>query len=169
MQTKNVTRKIAVGGIIAALYVVLTVVSALFGLASGVIQVRISEALCVLPMFTPAAIPGLAIGCFIANLVSGGVILDAVFGSLATLVGALIAYLLGKCIKGKIARLALVPLPNVAANMVVIPWVLRLVYGESGAIWYFALTVGAGEIIASYVLGVPLAILLEKNKNHLFR
>lgn len=169
MQTENVTRKITAAGIIAALYTVLTMISAMLGLASGVVQIRISEALCILPVFTSAAVPGLAIGCFVANLVSGGVILDALFGSLATLSGALIAYLLGKCIKGKILRLALIPLPNVVANTVVIPWVLRLVYGESGAIWYFALTVGLGELAASYLLGIPLAMLLEKNKKQLFR
>lgn len=82
--------------VIAALYIVFTMVSAAFGLSSGVIQVRISEAMCILPAFTPAAIPGLTIGCFIANLLSGGVILDAVFGGLATLLGAVGAYLLGR-------------------------------------------------------------------------
>ncbi|MDD6095621.1 MAG: QueT transporter family protein [Clostridia bacterium] len=169
MKKNNPAREIAAGGIIAAIYVVLTVVSAMFGLASGVIQVRISEALCVLPLFTVSAVPGLAIGCFIANLVSGGVFLDAVFGSLATLIGALITYFIGKAVKGKSLRYVLAPLPNVAANTIIIPWVLRLVYGESGAIWYFALTVGIGEIIGSYVLGLPLMALLEKHKKQIFK
>ena len=69
---------------IAALYVVLTYITNLLGLASGTIQVRFSEALCILPVFTPAAIPGLFIGCLISNLITGGIIWDIIFGSIAT-------------------------------------------------------------------------------------
>lgn len=169
MKKNNNANLIATAGITAALYVVLTLVSAVFGLASGVIQVRISEALCVLPLFTTAAIPGLAVGCFIANLVSGGVVLDAVFGALTTLAAAAVTCLVGKTVKNKVARYALAPLANVVANSLTIPWVLKLVYGESGALWYFAVTVCVGEIISSYLLGVPLTILLEKHKKHIFK
>lgn len=81
---------------IAALYVVLTYITNLLGLASGTIQVRFSEALCILPVFTPAAIPGLFIGCLISNLITGGIIWDIIFGSIATLLGALGTYFLRK-------------------------------------------------------------------------
>ncbi|HOA84750.1 MAG TPA: QueT transporter family protein, partial [Bacillota bacterium] len=84
MRIKKSTLFIARAGIIAALYVALTFLSAAMGLASGVIQLRLSEALCVLPVFTPAAIPGLAVGCLIANFATGAVVLDVIFGSLAT-------------------------------------------------------------------------------------
>ena len=94
---------------IAALYVVLTYVANMFGLASGAIQVRLSEMLIILPVFTPAAIPGLFIGCLLSNLLTGCCILDILMGSLATLLGATGAYLLRKW---KWA----VPLPNIAAN-----------------------------------------------------
>ena len=78
--------RITQGAVIAALYVVLTMVFA--PISFGPVQVRIAEALCILPMFTPAAIPGLFIGCLIANLIGGGIILDVIFGSIATLIGA---------------------------------------------------------------------------------
>ena len=82
--------------VIAAIYVVLTIFISAFNLASGAIQVRISEALTILPFFTPAAIPGLAIGCLLSNLLTGAAVYDVVFGSLATLLGAVGTYLLRK-------------------------------------------------------------------------
>ena len=79
---------------IAALYVVLTYITNLLGLASGSIQIRFSEALCILPVFTPAAIPGLWLGCLLANTLTGAIVYDIVFGSIATLLGAVGTYLL---------------------------------------------------------------------------
>ena len=98
MKRKNQQRVrfITLAAIIAALYVVLTLVSAAFGLSSGVIQVRISESLCILAFFTPAAIPGMTIGCLVSNLVTGANVLDVVFGTLATLLGVYGGYLLRK-------------------------------------------------------------------------
>lgn len=154
-------------GMIAAAYTVLTLLSALCGMSSGIIQIRISEALCVLPFFTSAAVPGLSIGCFISNILCGGDILDAVFGTAATFIGALCAYFIGKAAKksGSAFLRAAIPFPNIIANTVVIPWVLRLVYGESGAILYFTLTVFIGELISSAALGLPLLFALSKRKN----
>ena len=100
--------------VIAAIYVVLTIFISAFNLASGAIQVRISEALTILPFFTPAAIPGLAIGCLLSNLLTGAAVYDVVFGSLATLLGAVGTYLLRK-------HKFLCTLPPVIANMVIIP------------------------------------------------
>ncbi len=93
---KQKTNFICVTAMIAALYVVLTFIANTFGLASGVIQIRLSEALTVLPFFTPAAIPGLTIGCLLSNWMTGCVLWDIIFGTLATLLGALGSYALRK-------------------------------------------------------------------------
>ena len=106
--------------IIAALYVALTHLSNAFGLASGIIQCRISEALCILPVFTAAAIPGLTIGCIIANLTTMASIVDIIFGSLATLIGALGAYWLRN-------HKWLTPLPTILANTLILPFVLKYI------------------------------------------
>ena len=150
------------GALIAALYVVLTWLCALVGLDKGVIQMRLSEALCVLPAFTGAAVPGLFVGCLLANLLTGSALPDVVFGSLATLIGALGAYLLRR-------RKWLVPLPTVLANTLIIPFVLRFAYGAEGSIPYFMLTVGAGEVISAYICGMLLYAALERRAANLFK
>lgn len=141
---------------IAALYVALTLVANMFGLASGVIQVRISEALTILPYFTPCAIPGLFIGCIFANLFTSAAMFDVIFGSLATLIGALGTYALRR--KSKY----LAPIPPIVANIAVVPLVLINVYGITDAWWYLALTVGAGEVISCGILGIALMKALER-------
>ena len=146
------------GAMIAALYVVLTFIANLAGLASGVIQVRLSEALTILPVFTAAAVPGLAVGCVLANLLTGCAIWDVVFGSLATLIGAVGTRLLRK----KSPVLAV--LPPILANAIIVPLVLQRVYGVSDAYWYLSMTVGAGEIISCGVLGLLLYRSLKNTK-----
>lgn len=138
---------------IAAVYVVLTFVANAFGLASGVIQVRLSEALCILPFFTPAAIPGLFVGCLLANLITGCCLLDIVFGSLATLIGASLGYLLRK-------YKYLIPVPTILANAFIVPFVLIYGYGEPLPYWYLFATVGAGEVISAGALGIILLTTL---------
>lgn len=147
---------------IAALYVVLTVFINAFNLASGAIQVRISEALCILPVFTPAAIPGLFIGCLLANLVTGAMIWDIIFGSLATLLGAIGTYYLRK------TKFAFT-LPPVIANMIVIPPVLMLAYHVPDAWWFLAITVGLGEVISVCILGFLLKKVLWNFRYQIFR
>ena len=132
--------------IIAALYVVLTYVSAAFDLASGAIQVRISEGLTVMPFFTVAGIPGVTLGCFLANLLLGSPWPDVVFGTLATLIGAVGTYALRK-------NRFLCCLPPVISNAVIIPLVLRYAYGVSGSLLFLAATVGAGEVISCVIFG----------------
>ena len=132
------------------------------GLASGVIQVRISEALTTLPYFTPAAIPGLFVGCLIANILGGGVVLDVIFGSLATLIGAALGYLLRK-------NRWLVPIPTVVANTLIIPLVLRYGYGIDIPYYLQALYIAAGEIAGSYILGELLGALLMKHRKQIFK
>ena len=151
----STARKVAFGGVIAALYVVLTYVANLFGLASGAIQVRISEALTILPVFTPAAIPGLTVGCVLANLLTGCAPWDVVFGSLATLIGAVGTRLLRK-------NPYIAWIPPVISNMAIVPIVLQQVYGVEDAWWYLVCTVGVGEIISCGVLGLLLYKSLKK-------
>ncbi len=148
---------------IAALYVVLTTLANLFGLASGAIQVRLSEMLTVLPFFIPAAIPGLFLGCFLSNLLTGCCILDIVMGSLATLIGAVGAYLLRRW---KWA----VPLPTILANAIIVPFVLTSPYGYglTDAWWYLVVTVGLGEIISCGILGMILLLTLQKYGRRIF-
>ena len=147
MKTDKKTTMVAFGGLIAALYVGLTYLSASVGLASGVIQVRISEALTILPVFTAAAIPGLTVGCVLANLLTGCAAWDVVFGSLATLIGAV-----GTRLMKKTPQIAWIP--PVLANVAIVPVVLMKVYGVPDAWWYLALTVGAGELISCGLLGL---------------
>ena len=133
----------------------------LFGLANGAVQLRLSEALTILPVFTPAAIPGIAIGCFLSNILTGCAFYDIVFGSLASLIGAIGTYLLRK-IKW------LAPVPPIAANTLIIPWVLLLVYQVPGTLPYHMLTVGIGEVLSCGVCGLILLSVLNRYKNVLF-
>ena len=145
---------------IAAVYVVLTTVFAAFSF--GEVQVRISEALTILPVFTPAAIPGLFVGCLLSNILTGCMALDVVFGSLATLLGAIGTYLLRK------TKFAFT-LPPVVANTLIVPFVLRYVYGLEDAVWYLMVTVGIGEVISVCVLGMILKQVLWKHRHTIFK
>ena len=151
----------AQAAMIAAIYVVLTLVFAPF--SYGEIQVRISEALTVLPFFTPAAIPGLFIGCLISNILGSAIVPDIVFGSLATLLGAIFTYLL----RNKNRFLA--PVPPIVANMLIVPFVLRYGYQVPLPIPLMMLTVGIGEVISCGVLGMLLHTVLNKYRYHIFR
>lgn len=149
---------------IAAIYTALTVAFA--PVAYGPVQFRISEALCVLPFFTPAAIPGLFLGCAISNgigvALGTAVLPDVVFGSLATLIGALGSYAVRK-------NRWLVCIPPIAANTIIIPWVLRYAYGAPDLIPVMMVTVGIGEILAVGVLGNFLLAALERYKGLIFK
>ena len=158
MKNKNLVF-ICQAAVIAALYVVLTYVFSAF--ASGVIQVRVSEALTILPAFTPAAIPGLVIGCLLSNTLTGCVLLDIIFGSVATLIGALGSYALRR-------HTWLVPIPPIVSNMIIVPFVLRYAYGATDAFPFMIATVGAGEIISCYLLGMILYGALKKVNHTLF-
>ena len=147
------TRTLTRGALIASLYVGLTYISTIFGLSSGAIQFRLSEMLCILPIFMPEAIPGLLIGCIVSNIVSGCVIWDIVFGSLATLIGAVGAYLLrGVPLKFKWVA----TLPNLLSNMVIVPFVLTYAYGVEGGFFLLSLSVGLGEFVCGVLGGTML-------------
>lgn len=145
---------------IAAIYVVLGVVFAAFG--SKAIQVRLAEALTILPIFTEAAVPGLFVGCLVSNMLSGSILPDIVFGSLATLLGAVGTRKLGRI------HPVLGTLPPILANTITIPLILRYGYGEPLPISYMMLTVGIGEVLSCGVLSILLYSALKPVRNKIF-
>lgn len=147
---------------IAAIYVVLTMLAASVNLASGAIQVRFSEMLTVLPFFTPAAVPGVVAGCLLSNILTGCALPDVVFGTLATLIGALGTYALRK-------HRFLCTIPPVISNAVIVPLVLRYAYHIPAALPWLSLTVGIGEVISCMVLGQVLIAALKPVQQYLFR
>ena len=146
--------------IIAAIYVILTFLSNALGLASGLIQVRISEALAVMCVFTPAGIYGITIGCLIANILTGCLLPDVILGTFATLIGAIGTRIVGRRFK------YLAPLPTVLANTLIVPFLLYYVYGFK-PLWLCFVTVFAGEAISCYAFGMPLYAAINKNKRAL--
>jgi len=146
--------------VIAALYVVLTFLANLFGLANYAIQVRFSEALTILPLFTPAAVPGLTAGCLLANILTGCALPDILLGTLATLLGTIFTRLLRK-------HKWLAPIPPIAANTLIVPFVLRYIYGIQ-PLWLSFVTVCIGELISCGLMGLLLIKLLWKYRGVLF-
>lgn len=144
---------------IAAIYVALTMLSALMGLSSGAIQLRLSEAMCLLPLILPEAIVGLTLGCALANFITGCAVWDIVFGSVATLIGAVGAYLL-KRLPEKYEFVATIP--TVLANAVIVPFVLKWAYGIEDGYWFLFATVGIGEVLSAGILGTFLYKNLKK-------
>ncbi len=145
---------------IAALYVVLTFLANALGLANYAVQLRFSEALTILPFFTPAAIPGLTVGCLLSNILTGCALPDIIFGTIATLIGSIFTYLLRK-------NKWLAPVPPILANTIIVPFVLLYAYGIQ-PIWLSFITVGAGEILSCGVLGLLLLNLLNKYRYQIF-
>ena len=148
------------GALIAALYVAFSFIAYSFGLSgNAVVQMRLSEMLTVLPAFMPAAIPGLAIGCLLTNLLTGCAVWDVIFGTLATLLGAIGTFLLRK-------NKWLAPLPPILANTMILPPVLATVYGGA-TMPVFILTVGLGEIVCCGILGEILVFFMKKYQSKL--
>ena len=148
------------GALIAALYVAFSFIAYSFGLSgNAVVQMRLSEMLTVLPAFMPAAIPGLAIGCLLTNLLTGCAVWDVIFGTLATLLGAIGTFLLRK-------NKWLAPPPPILANTIILPPVLATVYGGA-TIPVFILTVGLGEIVCCGILGEILVFFMKKYQSKL--
>ena len=158
--TQNQVMLLVHAAMIAALYVVLTFLANSLGLASSAIQIRFSEALTVLPYFTPAAIPGLFAGCLLSNILTGCALPDIVFGSLATLIGAVFTR--------KIRKYKwLTPVPPILANAVIVPFVLLYAYGIR-PLWLSFVTVTIGEMISCGVLGMILLFSLQKYASRIF-
>ncbi len=153
------TQMMVQGALIAAIYVVLALVFR--PISFGPVQFRIAEALCVLPYFTPAAVPGVFLGCLISNFLGGAMIADVVFGSLATLIGAFGSYAFRK-------NRYLVSAAPIVTNTLIIPWVLCFSYGSGEMIGMMTVTVCIGELLAVGVLGQCLIRGLEKYRYVLF-
>lgn len=161
MDQKHSSLLIAQGAMIAAAYVVLTVAFAPISFKE--IQIRISEALTILPLFTTAAVPGLAVGCLLANILGGAALPDIVFGSLATLIGAVGTRLLRN------QKPVLAVVPPIVSNMLIVPFVLRYAYGVLLPIPLMMGTVGLGEVISCGILGLLLYKVLYAHRKVIFR
>lgn len=153
----NKSKKIATGGIIAALYIVLTFFAETVGLASGAIQVRFSESLTLLPCLTSAAIPGLTVGCFLANFLTGCAFWDIIFGTLATFLGAVGTYFLRD-------KKIFAWIPPVLSNSIIVPIILVEVYGVEDFFYLIALQIFTGEVISCGILGSIVLKISEKHK-----
>ncbi|MFV0527843.1 MAG: QueT transporter family protein [Lachnospiraceae bacterium] len=148
------------GAMIAAIYVVLTIVFS--PISYGAVQVRISEMLTILPFFTPAAIPGVFLGCLISGIMNGAILPDIIFGSLATLAAAFATYALRR-------HKWLAPVPPIVVNMLAVPFILYYGYGVGIPIPLLALSVGAGQLISCGLLGMVLLHILDRYKVVIFR
>ena len=158
MSKKFTSKQVALGAIIAALYVVITVIFA--PISFSYMQIRISEILTILPLFTEAAVPGLFIGCILGNLLGGAIPFDIIFGSIATLIGAVA----GRALR---SNRWLVPIPSIISNALIIPLVLKHGYGVNLPYIVLVGYIALGEFISCFVLGEILASVLMKYKDHL--
>jgi len=147
---------VVIPALIAALYCALVFI--FMPVSFGTVQIRVAEALTVLPYFTPSAIYGLFIGCLLANIIGGAGILDIILGSLSTLVAAFLTY--------KVKNKWLAPIPPIVINMFVIGYVLNIYYGMN--YWLAVVSVGAGQLVSCMGLGLLLLLQLEKYKERLF-
>ena len=159
MKSKKTTLFLTRAGMIAAIYVVLTMLAAVMGLSSGAIQLRLSEALCLLPLIFPEAIVGLTLGCLLANMITGCVFWDIIFGSVATLIGALGAYFMRK-MPEKLSFLATIP--TILANAIIVPFILMWAYGVEDGYFFLMMTVGIGEILSAGFLGTIIYKQVKK-------
>ena len=164
---------LAMAGIMAALYIALTYLAMAFGLDKNAIQVRFSEALCTLAVITPAAIPGLTVGCFLANILTGCAPLDIVIGPVATFIGAVGAYYIGVWYRKmkKKGILFLSPIPTILANTIAVPFVIYICYTAPdqqnvAMLGFYAITVFIGEVISAGVLGMLLYFAMEKRQKY---
>ncbi|UCD64831.1 MAG: QueT transporter family protein [Candidatus Zixiibacteriota bacterium] len=151
---------ISTAGLIAALYVVLALV--FLPISFGVYQVRIAEALTVLPFLTAAAIPGLYVGCLLANVMGGMGWLDILFGPLLTLAAALGTHYVRRRLGQTTAGVLLAPLPPVVLNAFGVSVYLAPLLGFN--YWFSVQMIGIGQLVSCYVIGVPLLLLLKKRR-----
>lgn len=168
MRNKKVYSLVA-AALIAAMYAVLTFVVAQF--AYGAVQLRVSEALTILPMYTPVAVPGLTVGCLLANVIGLSlgktVVWDLLFGTAASLIAAVMTYSLGKS-KSRRVRYILGPFPAVLVNAVIVGMEITFFFSEGGAtaaiFWANFASVFLGQAIICYGFGVPLMLVLERGE-----
>lgn len=155
------TKIIARAGLIGALYVLLSLIT--FPVASGAIQFRVSEALCVLPLIFPETIPALAVGCMLSNLITGCAPMDVVFGSIITLVAGVGTFLMGKFIKNTVLKIALGGIFPVLLNVFFLPLIWYWCYGELEYLYLMqVLFLIISQSVSIYALGSPLYLSIKK-------
>jgi uncharacterized membrane protein len=158
MKNKKIdVRFLAQAAVIAAVYSAITL--ALAPLSYGLVQFRVAEALTVLPFFTPAAIPGLFVGCLISNIIGPNGILDIIFGSFSTLAAAYMTY--------KIKSKYLAPIPPVVINALVVGPIVA--YYVDVPFYAGMLYVGLGQLVVCYMLGLPLLLAMEPFSPGIFK
>lgn len=156
----NKTKKLARAGIIAALYVTLTLLFAFSSISTAVFQVRVSEALTILPLLFPESVISLYVGCLIANIISGN-ILDVLIGSLATLVAAILTYFC-RFIPNRYLKVIVGVIPPIVVNAFVVPITYTILAGAPELYWAEVAVVGVGQLISAGVLGILLYLVLVK-------
>ncbi len=157
----NSIYRLTFAAMIAGLYLLFTLISSAVGLSSGLIQLRLSEILCILPALFPPAIAGLGVGCLLANILCGAMWWDVLFGTLATVLGAVGTYLLRR---HTFLRL----LPPILTNAVAVGLMLRYVYGFTLPLWLLMASVAIGEAVTAGVMGHFFVIALQKRLPSLF-
>jgi len=158
----DAVKGITISAMIAALYVVLSYVCESLGLLRGAIQLRIPEALCVLCAFTPYAVPGMTLGCFLTNLLTGCAALDIIVGPIATLIGVCLGREAAVRMKGSYLALLVSTIPTFLANTLIMPPVIMYAYGSEQALWLVYITVGIGELLSATLLGTVFGMSLKK-------
>ena len=151
---KNKTLSIVYSATIAALYCALTL--AVYPLSYGPLQFRISEALCILPLFMPQSVIGLTVGCFLSNIFSTAGPLDMIFGTLATLIASIVSYLGGKYIKNTALKIIVGILSPTIFNAIIVPFAILAMTDLSQMYFITALWIGVGELTVLTTLGIPL-------------
>ena len=149
------TRFLLRAGLIAAAYTALCLIFQPISFGFAGVQLRVSEALTLLPLLTSAAVPGLFVGCFLSNLLGGAMMIDVVVGSLTTLAAAL-------CTRALKDRPVLAALPPVLFNAVIVGWILCCVYAVGMPLWLCMLSVGLGQLAACYGIGLPLMKMMKR-------
>ena len=157
-------RSLTTSALLAAAYVALALLCDSFGLLKYAIQIRLPEALCVLVAFTPAAVPGITLGCLITNLLLAGAPLDIIFGTVATLIGAYLGHLISKGKPKTVKSLIFATLPTLISNTLIMPPVIVYSYGTEMALPLVFLTVFIGELISACIIGVILGNALRKSR-----
>ena len=158
---KSKTKKIALSGIIAGLYVILSLIT--LPIASGAIQFRVSEGLTLLPLFFIEAVPGLFIGCVLSNLITGCMALDVILGGFITLLASILTYLLGKLIKNRVGQIAIGGIFPVLLNAFLLPLIWLLCYGASEYVYYLQVVfLLISQSVSVYLIGTPIYFLVNK-------
>lgn len=163
---KGRTKKLSRAGLVAGLYTLLSLIT--FPVASGAIQFRVSEALCVLPLIFPETVPALAVGCLLSNLITGCAPFDIVFGSLITLLAGLCTYFVGKCIKNTAIKIFIGGLFPVLLNAFLLPLIWLWCYGTIEYVYMLqVLFLIVSQSVSVYALGTPLYLAVKgmKDKN----